>query len=113
MGLQTLLHVCICFCCLVLQHLVLLLHNILPFIDRLDGAEVRIGNTNPDPSNGNGVVTNTLCGVLPSNIDVGGLSYCFACNGEGRYVSVSLNGTNRILALSEVQVVSNGGAQPS
>uniref|UniRef100_A0A3P9A5I6 Fucolectin tachylectin-4 pentraxin-1 domain-containing protein n=1 Tax=Esox lucius TaxID=8010 RepID=A0A3P9A5I6_ESOLU len=66
--------------------------------DRLNGAEIRIG----DSLNNNGI-NNPRCAVIHS-IPVGGTS-SFSCNGmKGRYVTVVIPGFNKILTLCEVEV---------
>ncbi|KAG7469845.1 hypothetical protein MATL_G00133170 [Megalops atlanticus] len=72
--------------------------------DRLDGAEIRIGNSLDN--NGN---DNPVCAVI-SHIREGD-SVTFQCNEmEGRYVNVFLPGREKYLTLCEVEV--NGSAVP-
>ncbi|XP_030638987.1 uncharacterized protein LOC115819623 [Chanos chanos] len=69
--------------------------------DRINGAEIRIGNS-PD-NDGN---SNPRCSVI-SSIPPGG-STTFKCHGmEGRYVSVFLRGYKQQLTLCEVEVMAN------
>ncbi|XP_036394348.1 uncharacterized protein LOC118784294 [Megalops cyprinoides] len=72
--------------------------------DRLNGAEIRIGNSLDN--NGN---DNPVCAVI-SHIQEGD-SVTFQCNEmEGRYVNVFLPGREKYLTLCEVEV--NGSAVP-
>ncbi|XP_036395444.1 uncharacterized protein LOC118785025 [Megalops cyprinoides] len=72
--------------------------------DRLNGAEIRIGNSLDN--NGN---DNPVCAVI-SHIQEGD-SVTFQCNEmEGRYVNVFLPGSEKYLTLCEVEV--NGSAVP-
>uniref|UniRef100_UPI003AAFECB7 uncharacterized protein n=1 Tax=Centroberyx gerrardi TaxID=166262 RepID=UPI003AAFECB7 len=65
---------------------------------RLNGAEIRIGNSLKN--NGNG---NPRCAVI-SSIPAGN-SHTFQCNGmEGRYVSIVIPGRKEYLTLCEVEV---------
>ncbi|XP_042345200.1 uncharacterized protein LOC121945204 [Plectropomus leopardus] len=67
--------------------------------DRLDGAEIHIGNS----LEGNGVA-NPVAGVI-SHIPLGrSLKMTFTSLMEGRYVTVVLPGPNRTLTLCEVEV---------
>nr|XP_046256753.1 fucolectin-like isoform X2 [Scatophagus argus]XP_046256754.1 fucolectin-like isoform X2 [Scatophagus argus] len=66
--------------------------------DRINGAEIRIGNSLND--NGN---TNPRCAVI-SSIERG-TSKIFVCNGmEGRYVNIVIPGRREYLTLCEVEV---------
>ncbi|XP_047450612.1 uncharacterized protein LOC125013729 [Mugil cephalus] len=68
--------------------------------ERLDGAEIRIGNSLTN--NGN---TNPRCATI-SHIRAG-KTYTFQCDGgsiEGRYVNVIIPGQNKTLTLCEVEV---------
>nr|XP_046176436.1 uncharacterized protein LOC124008884 [Oncorhynchus gorbuscha] len=66
--------------------------------ERLDGAEIRIGNSLENNS-----INNPRCVVI-SNIPAG-KTYTFQCNEmEGRYVVVVIPGQNKILTLCEVEV---------
>ncbi|KAI7814162.1 fucolectin-like [Triplophysa rosa] len=65
--------------------------------DRLDGAEIHIGNSLEN--NGN---NNPRCAVL--NAVSLGESVSVSCDMEGRYVNVFLPGTSKILTLCEVEV---------
>uniref|UniRef100_A0A8C3AD65 Fucolectin tachylectin-4 pentraxin-1 domain-containing protein n=1 Tax=Cyclopterus lumpus TaxID=8103 RepID=A0A8C3AD65_CYCLU len=66
--------------------------------DRINGAEIRIGNSLD--ANGN---DNPKCAVVSSM--AAGASKTFACNGmEGRYVTVVIPGRQKILTLCEVEV---------
>ncbi|XP_041751514.2 C-type mannose receptor 2 [Coregonus clupeaformis] len=66
--------------------------------ERLNGAEIRIGNSLEN--NGN---NNSICAVI-SNITAGNTE-TFQCNEmEGQYVSVIIHGTGKILTLCEVEV---------
>ncbi|XP_067300859.1 uncharacterized protein [Pseudorasbora parva] len=65
--------------------------------ERINGAEIRVGNVSSD------VVSNPICAVI-STIPAGA-SYSYSCNRmEGRYVFVIIHGTSRILTLAEVKV---------
>ncbi|KAF4111670.1 fucolectin-1-like [Onychostoma macrolepis] len=64
---------------------------------RIDGAEIRIGNHSSN------LLSNPLCAVV-STIPAGA-TYSYSCRGmEGRYVSVNIPGTSKILTLCEVGV---------
>ncbi|XP_071379788.1 uncharacterized protein, partial [Centroberyx affinis] len=66
--------------------------------ERINGAEIRIGNSLSD--NGNG---NPRCAVI-SSIPAG-ISETFKCNGmEGRYVNIVIPGRKEYLTLCEVEV---------
>ncbi|XP_067299702.1 fucolectin-6-like [Pseudorasbora parva] len=66
--------------------------------ERINGAEIRIGNSLDN--NGN---NNPVCAVI-SSIPAGDSS-TYTCNGmEGRYVNLIIPGDSRILTLCEVQV---------
>uniref|UniRef100_A0A669BRW4 Fucolectin tachylectin-4 pentraxin-1 domain-containing protein n=1 Tax=Oreochromis niloticus TaxID=8128 RepID=A0A669BRW4_ORENI len=66
--------------------------------ERLDGAEIRIGNSLEN--NGN---NNPRCGIIES-LD-GTPTYTFQCNEmEGRYINVIMPGSQKILTLCEVEV---------
>ncbi|KAL6108858.1 uncharacterized protein ACO6RY_12114 [Pungitius sinensis] len=66
--------------------------------ERINGAEIRIGNTLSD--NGN---NNPKCAVISSL--AAGASQTFQCNGmEGRYVNVVIPGRTEYLTLCEVEV---------
>ncbi|XP_075937469.1 fucolectin-like [Anarhichas minor] len=65
---------------------------------RINGAEIRIGNSLDD--NGN---TNPKCAVIPSMS--AGASTTFQCSGmEGRYVNIVIPGRRQFLTLCEVEV---------
>ncbi|XP_028435574.1 uncharacterized protein LOC114556740 [Perca flavescens] len=65
---------------------------------RINGAEIRIGNSLND--NGNG---NPRCAVISSM--AAGSSQTFVCNGmEGRYVNIVIPGRQEFLTLCEVEV---------
>ncbi|XP_067301221.1 uncharacterized protein [Pseudorasbora parva] len=65
--------------------------------ESINGAEIRVGNISPD------VFSNPICAVI-SSIPAGA-SYSYSCNRmEGRYVSVVIPGTSKILTLAEVEV---------
>ncbi|XP_070976115.1 uncharacterized protein [Oncorhynchus clarkii lewisi] len=71
----------------------------LSYSSRLNGAEIRIGDS-LDDNNGN---NNPRCAVI-SSIPAG-LSSTFKCNGmEGRYVNVVIPGRKEYLTLCEVEV---------
>ncbi|XP_038552470.1 uncharacterized protein LOC119886057 isoform X3 [Micropterus salmoides] len=71
--------------------------------ERLNGAEIRIGNSLTD--NGN---ANPRCAVISSI--AAGASQTFVCNGmEGRYVNIVIPGRQEYLTLCEVEVT----GQPS
>ncbi|XP_078126401.1 uncharacterized protein LOC144530632 isoform X1 [Sander vitreus] len=66
--------------------------------ERINGAEIRIGDSLND--NGNG---NPRCAVISSI--AAGTSQTFACNGmEGRYVNIVVPGRQQYLTLCEVEV---------
>ncbi|XP_039662036.1 uncharacterized protein LOC120562388 isoform X2 [Perca fluviatilis] len=66
--------------------------------ERINGAEIRIGNSLND--NGNG---NPRCAVISSM--AAGTSQTFVCNGmEGRYVNIVIPGRQEYLTLCEVEV---------
>uniref|UniRef100_A0A8C9Y0Z1 Si:ch211-215k15.4 n=1 Tax=Sander lucioperca TaxID=283035 RepID=A0A8C9Y0Z1_SANLU len=67
--------------------------------ERLNGAEIRIGNSLQDDG-----ITNPLAGAI-SEIPAGrSYTLTFANRVEGRYVTVSLPGSDRTLSLCEVEV---------
>uniref|UniRef100_A0A673W0M5 Fucolectin tachylectin-4 pentraxin-1 domain-containing protein n=1 Tax=Salmo trutta TaxID=8032 RepID=A0A673W0M5_SALTR len=69
--------------------------------ERLDGAEIRIGN-----SLENNGINNPRCAVIPKI--PAGQTNTFQCNEmEGRYVVVVIPGQNKILTLCEVEVYGN------
>nr|XP_029537549.1 uncharacterized protein LOC115142234 [Oncorhynchus nerka] len=71
----------------------------LSYSSRLNGAEIRIGDS-LDDNNGN---NNPRCAVI-SSIPAG-LSSTFQCNGmEGRYINVVIPGRKEYLTLCEVEV---------
>uniref|UniRef100_A0A8C1E258 Fucolectin tachylectin-4 pentraxin-1 domain-containing protein n=1 Tax=Cyprinus carpio carpio TaxID=630221 RepID=A0A8C1E258_CYPCA len=64
---------------------------------RINGAEIRIGKVSSNVS------SNPVCAVV-STIPAGA-TYSYSCHGmEGRYVTVNIPGTSRILTLCEVGV---------
>uniref|UniRef100_A0AAZ1XFT2 Fucolectin tachylectin-4 pentraxin-1 domain-containing protein n=1 Tax=Oreochromis aureus TaxID=47969 RepID=A0AAZ1XFT2_OREAU len=66
--------------------------------ERINGAEIRIGNSLND--NGN---ANPRCAVISSI--AAGASQTFACNGmEGRYINIVIPGRKEYLTLCEVEV---------
>uniref|UniRef100_A0A669E209 Uncharacterized LOC100699110 n=2 Tax=Oreochromis niloticus TaxID=8128 RepID=A0A669E209_ORENI len=66
--------------------------------ERINGAEIRIGNSLND--NGN---ANARCAVISSI--AAGASQTFACNGmEGRYINIVIPGRKEYLTLCEVEV---------
>uniref|UniRef100_A0AAZ1Y0S5 Fucolectin tachylectin-4 pentraxin-1 domain-containing protein n=1 Tax=Oreochromis aureus TaxID=47969 RepID=A0AAZ1Y0S5_OREAU len=66
--------------------------------ERINGAEIRIGNSLND--NGN---ANPRCAVISSI--AAGASQTFACNGmEGRYINIVIPGRTEYLTLCEVEV---------
>ncbi|KAM4601258.1 fucolectin-5-like [Polymixia lowei] len=66
--------------------------------ERLNGAEIRIGNSLED--NGN---SNPRCAVISSI--AGGVTQSFECNRmEGRYVNIVITGRREYLTLCEVEV---------
>uniref|UniRef100_A0A668TPG7 Fucolectin tachylectin-4 pentraxin-1 domain-containing protein n=1 Tax=Oreochromis aureus TaxID=47969 RepID=A0A668TPG7_OREAU len=66
--------------------------------ERINGAEIRIGNSLND--NGN---VNPRCAVISSI--AAGASQTFACNGmEGRYINIVIPGRREYLTLCEVEV---------
>uniref|UniRef100_A0AAX7SJC3 Fucolectin tachylectin-4 pentraxin-1 domain-containing protein n=1 Tax=Astatotilapia calliptera TaxID=8154 RepID=A0AAX7SJC3_ASTCA len=66
--------------------------------ERINGAEIRIGNSLND--NGN---ANPRCAVISSI--AAGASQTFACNGmEGRYINIIIPGRTEYLTLCEVEV---------
>uniref|UniRef100_A0A671TF21 Fucolectin tachylectin-4 pentraxin-1 domain-containing protein n=1 Tax=Sinocyclocheilus anshuiensis TaxID=1608454 RepID=A0A671TF21_9TELE len=66
--------------------------------EKIDGAEIRIGNSLEN--NGN---NNPICAVI-SSIPAG-VSSTYTCNNmDGRYVSLFIPGDSRILTLCEVEV---------
>ncbi|XP_045072319.1 uncharacterized protein LOC123481147 [Coregonus clupeaformis] len=67
--------------------------------ERLDGAEIRIGNSLLDHG-----VRNPLAGVIKSIPAGRSLTLRWTSGVEGRYVTVVLPGKNRILTLCEVEV---------
>ncbi|XP_067256481.1 uncharacterized protein [Chanodichthys erythropterus] len=70
--------------------------------ERIDGAEIRIGNSLEN--NGN---NNPICDVI-SSIPAG-VSSTYVCNNmEGRYVNLIIPGDSRILTLCEVEVYGEG-----
>ncbi|XP_048039126.1 uncharacterized protein LOC125263968 [Megalobrama amblycephala] len=70
--------------------------------ERIDGAEIRIGNSLEN--NGN---NNPICDVISSM--PAGASSTYACNNmEGRYVNLIIPGDSRILTLCEVEVYGEG-----
>uniref|UniRef100_A0A3P9AQV8 Fucolectin tachylectin-4 pentraxin-1 domain-containing protein n=1 Tax=Maylandia zebra TaxID=106582 RepID=A0A3P9AQV8_9CICH len=65
--------------------------------ERINGAEIRIGNSLND--NGN---ANPRCAVISSI--AAGASQTFACNGmEGRYINIVIPGRTEYLTLCEVE----------
>uniref|UniRef100_A0A8C2BYM5 Fucolectin tachylectin-4 pentraxin-1 domain-containing protein n=1 Tax=Cyprinus carpio TaxID=7962 RepID=A0A8C2BYM5_CYPCA len=65
--------------------------------DRINGAEIRIGNNSLDVS------SNPVCAAVPSI--PAGATYSYSCRGmEGRYVIVNIPGASKILTLCEVGV---------
>uniref|UniRef100_A0A671TFW9 Fucolectin tachylectin-4 pentraxin-1 domain-containing protein n=1 Tax=Sinocyclocheilus anshuiensis TaxID=1608454 RepID=A0A671TFW9_9TELE len=70
--------------------------------EKIDGAEIRIGNSLEN--NGN---NNPICAVI-SSIPAG-VSSTYTCNNmDGRYVSLFIPGDSRILTLCEVEVYGEG-----
>ncbi|XP_026117580.1 uncharacterized protein LOC113096415 isoform X1 [Carassius auratus] len=70
--------------------------------ERINGAEIRIGNSLEN--NGN---NNPICAVI-SSIPAG-VSSTYICNDmEGRYMNLSIPGDSRILTLCEVEVYGEG-----
>ncbi|XP_051756509.1 fucolectin-like [Ctenopharyngodon idella] len=70
--------------------------------ERINGAEIRIGNSLEN--NGN---NNTICTVI-SSIPAG-VSSTYVCNDmEGRYVNLIIPGDSRFLTLCEVEVYGEG-----
>ncbi|KAI4811246.1 hypothetical protein KUCAC02_014160 [Chaenocephalus aceratus] len=66
--------------------------------ERLNGAEVHIGNSLQD-----NVAANPVCAVI--SIIPGGFTETFQCNGmDGRYVSIAIPGRSEYLTLCEVEV---------
>ncbi|XP_051755487.1 fucolectin-1-like [Ctenopharyngodon idella] len=66
--------------------------------ERINGAEIRIGNSLEN--NGN---NNPICAVIPAI--PAGESYNYSCDGmEGRYVNLIIPGDMKILTLCEVEV---------
>ncbi|XP_039662035.1 uncharacterized protein LOC120562388 isoform X1 [Perca fluviatilis] len=77
--------------------------------ERINGAEIRIGNSLND--NGNG---NPRCAVISSM--AAGTSQTFVCNGmEGRYVNIVIPGRQEYLTLCEVEVTgqASGNTAPT
>ncbi|XP_071234236.1 uncharacterized protein [Salvelinus alpinus] len=75
--------------------------------ERLDGAEIRIGNSLDE----NGI-NNPRCVVIP-NIPAGE-TYTFQCNEmEGRYVVVVIPGQNKVLTLCELEVYGTPADSPT
>ncbi|XP_043101298.1 uncharacterized protein LOC122349350 [Puntigrus tetrazona] len=65
--------------------------------DRLNGAEIRIGNNSLD------LFSNPVCATVSSIPD--GATSSYSCDGmEGRYVTVNIPGDSKILTLCEVGV---------
>ncbi|XP_042582897.1 uncharacterized protein LOC122137907 isoform X1 [Cyprinus carpio] len=65
--------------------------------DRINGAEIRIGNNSSD------LFSNPVCAVV-SSIPAGP-TYSYSCRGmKGRYVTVNIPGASKILTLCEVGV---------
>uniref|UniRef100_A0A8C6SES3 Fucolectin tachylectin-4 pentraxin-1 domain-containing protein n=1 Tax=Neogobius melanostomus TaxID=47308 RepID=A0A8C6SES3_9GOBI len=76
------------------------LHQMFIISERLDGAEIRIGNSLDN--NGN---DNPRCATI-THIPRGN-TFTFTCQSgsmEGRYVNVVIPGDNKILTLCEVEV---------
>ncbi|XP_016117588.1 fucolectin-1-like, partial [Sinocyclocheilus grahami] len=70
-------------------------------VERINGAEIRIGNSLKN--NGN---NNPICAVIPA---IPGGSYGYSCAGmEGRYVNLIIPGDMKILTLCEVEVFGKG-----
>ncbi|XP_067303747.1 uncharacterized protein [Pseudorasbora parva] len=70
--------------------------------ERINGAEIRIGNSLEN--NGN---NNTICAVI-SRIPAG-VSSTYMCNDmEGRYVNLIIPGDSKVLSLCEVEVYGEG-----
>ncbi|XP_059356975.1 uncharacterized protein LOC132095895 [Carassius carassius] len=64
---------------------------------RINGAEIRVGNVSSNVS------SNPICAVV-STIPAGA-TYSYSCHGmEGRYVTMNIPGTSKILTLCEVGV---------
>uniref|UniRef100_A0A8C2GY43 Fucolectin tachylectin-4 pentraxin-1 domain-containing protein n=1 Tax=Cyprinus carpio TaxID=7962 RepID=A0A8C2GY43_CYPCA len=75
--------------------------------DRINGAEIRIGNNSLDVS------SNPVCAAVPSI--PAGATYSYSCRGmEGRYVIVNIPGASKILTLCEVgvYVIFPGNSEP-
>ncbi|XP_045900565.1 uncharacterized protein LOC123968112 [Micropterus dolomieu] len=73
--------------------------------DRLNGAEIHIGNSLNDNDNDN---ANPRCAVISSISP--GASQTFVCKGmEGRYVNIVIPGRQEYLTLCEVEVTGVGG----
>ncbi|XP_062395743.1 uncharacterized protein LOC134083435 [Sardina pilchardus] len=69
------------------------------YSERLNGAEIRIGNSLLD--NGN---SNPVAGVIPSIPGGRSLSFTWDNGVQGRYLNVLLPGDNKVLNLCEVEV---------
>ncbi|KAK2913230.1 hypothetical protein Q8A67_001629 [Cirrhinus molitorella] len=70
--------------------------------DRINGAEIRIGNSLEN--NGN---DNPICAVIPAI--PAGESYSYSCGGmEGRYINLIIPGDMKMLTLCEVKVYGEG-----
>nr|AJW65883.1 F-lectin [Sparus aurata] len=67
--------------------------------ERINGAEIRIGNSLQDHG-----VTNPLAAVIFENPAVNSFTFTLQNRFEGRYVTVVLPGPNKILSLCEVEV---------
>ncbi|KTF91635.1 hypothetical protein cypCar_00034152 [Cyprinus carpio] len=71
-------------------------------VEKINGAEIRIGNSLEN--NGN---NNPICAVIPAI--PAGESYSFSCGGmEGRYVNLIIPGDMKTLTLCEVEVFGEG-----
>uniref|UniRef100_A0A3P9Q8E9 Si:ch211-215k15.4 n=1 Tax=Poecilia reticulata TaxID=8081 RepID=A0A3P9Q8E9_POERE len=75
--------------------------NRVEYPTRIDGAEIRIGDSLDN--NGN---NNPRCAVISTIAP--GFTDTFQCNGmDGRYINVVISGRNEFLTLCEVEVYSN------
>ncbi|XP_052458921.1 uncharacterized protein LOC128017557 [Carassius gibelio] len=70
--------------------------------ERINGAEIHIGNSLENNSN-----NNPICAVIPAI--PAGESYSYSCNGmEGRFVNLIIPGDMKMLTLCEVEVYGEG-----
>ncbi|CAL9706047.1 unnamed protein product [Knipowitschia caucasica] len=75
--------------------------------ERLDGAQIRVGNSLDNNGNSNHLVA-TIISIAQGQTE----NFSFTEPVQGRYVNVFLPGTNKYLTLCEVEVYGNKGEDP-